>query len=117
MKKATKVFLMFAIIFPLVLLFWPFAEWNDDMDLILRVIPAGATQALLLIVFTLNIVRAIPALLTGGFSVWGTYLFFTSPHWSNATVGDLIVGYVSPFLACLVVLVACLLKKVSRVER
>lgn len=111
MKKATNTLLVFAVIIPLVLLFWPFATWHGIMALILRIIPAIAVQALVCRVCRSNIVRAIPALLTGAFAAWGTYLFFTSPHWINATVGDLIADYVSPFIGCIIVLLAYLLIK------
>ena len=109
MKKTTNILLVFAVIIPLVLLFWPFAEWNDAMSVILRIIPSVAVQVLLCRICKSNIVKTTPTLLTGIFAAWGTYLFFTSPHWSNATVGDLVADYVSPFICCIVVLVACLL--------
>ena len=109
MKKVINTLLVFAVIIPLVLLFWPFATWHDTMDLILRIIPAVAVQALACRICRSNIVSAIPSLLTGAFAAWGTYLFFTSPHWSNATVGGLIADYVSPFIACIVALLICLL--------
>ena len=112
MKKTTNILLVFAIIIPLVLLFWPFAEWHGIVALILRIIPAIAVQALVCRICKSNIVKAVPALLTGTFAAWGTYLFFTSPHWSNATFwGGLIADYVSPFISCLVALIACLLIK------
>ena len=109
MKKVTNTLLVFAVIIPLVLLLWPFATWHGVMALILRMIPAIAVQALVCRVCRSNIVRAIPALLTGAFAAWGTYLFFTSPHWINATAGDLIADNVSPFIGCIAVLLACLL--------
>ena len=111
MKKTTNILLVFAVIIPLVLLFWPFAEWNDAMSIILRIIPSVAVQVLLCRICKPNIVKAVPALLTGAFAAWGTYLFFTSPHWSNATVGGLIADYVSPFICCIVVLITYLLAK------
>lgn len=111
MKKTINILLVVAVIVPVVLLFWPFAMWNNVISLILRVIPSLAVQVLLLRVGKWNIVKEIPVLLTGAFAAWGTYLFFTSPHWSNATVGDLVADYVSPFIACLVALIACLLIK------
>ena len=111
MKKVINTLLVFAVIIPLVLLFWPFATWHGIMALILRIIPAIAVQALVCRIYKSNIVRAIPSLLTGAFAAWGTYLFFTSPHWSNATVGDLVRDNVSPFIGCIVVLLACLLIK------
>ena len=109
MKKITNTLLVFAVIIPLVLLFWPFATWHGIMALILRIVPAIAVQALVCRISKSNIVRAIPALLTGALAVWGTYLFFTSPHWSNATAGDLIADYASHFIGCIAVLLACLL--------
>lgn len=111
MKKVIYAVLVFAVIIPLVLLFWPFSEWHGIMALILRIVPTIAVQVLLCRICKPNIIRAIPALLTGTFAIWGTYLFFTSPHWSNATAGDLIADYVSPFIGCIVVLLACLVTK------
>ena len=109
MKKAINTLLIFAVIIPLVLLFWPFLTWHGIMALILRIVPAIAMQALVCRVCKSNIVRAIPALLTGAFAAWGIYLFFTSPHWINATVGGLIADNISPFIGCIAVLLACLL--------
>ena len=112
MKKTINILLVVALIIPIVLLFWPFAMWNDVISLILRVIPSLAVQVLLFRVGKWNIVKALPILLTGAEAVWGTYLYFTSPHWSNATFwGSLIADYVSPFISCLVALAACLLIK------
>ncbi|MBO5785153.1 MAG: hypothetical protein J6R05_03685 [Bacteroidaceae bacterium] len=112
MKKTINILLVAAVIVPVAFLFWPFAEWNNVMSVILRVIPSVAMQVLFCQMCKPNIVKTIPALLMGAFAVWGTYLFFTSPHWSNATFwGSLIADYVSPFIACLVALIACLLIK------
>lgn len=111
MKKTINILLVVAVIVPVVLLFWPFTMWNDVMAVILRVIPSVAVQLLFCRMCKSNIVKTIPALLTGAFAVWGTYLFFTSPHWSNATVGSLIADYVSPFICCIFVLAAYLLTK------
>lgn len=109
MKKTMGILLTVAIIVPVVLLFWPFAMWNDAMSLILRVVPSLAVQILLCRIEKCYIVKALPTIFTGAFAAWGTYLYFTSPHWSNATFGGLIADYVSPFICCVVVLIACLL--------
>ena len=111
MKKTINILLVVAVIVPVVLLFWPFAMWNDVMSVILRVIASVAVQLLFCRMFKSNIVKTIPALLTGVFAIWGTYLFFASPHWSNATIGGLIADYVSPFICCIVVLITYLLAK------
>ena len=105
MKKTTNLLLVIAIIIPVVLLFWPFAQWNNVMSVILRVIPSLAVQVLLCRIGKQSLVKAIPALLTGVWALWGTYLYFTSPHWSNATFFDLIADYVSPFICCAAVLI------------
>ena len=112
MKKTINILLVVAVIIPIVLLFWPFAMWNDVISLILRVIPSLAVQVLLFRVGKWNIVKELPVLLTGAFAAWGTYLYFTSPHWNNATFwGGLIANYVSPFISCLIAFIACLLIK------
>lgn len=108
MKKTVNILLIIAVIIPVVMLFWPFSMWNDSMSLILRIIPSLAVQTLLFRVGKKNIIRSLPVLLTGAFAAWGTYLYFTSPHWSNATVYDLIADYVSPFICCFIVLGLCL---------
>ena len=57
------------------------------------------------------IVEFIPVFATGALALWGTYLYFTSPHWANAAVGGLIADYVSPFICCFAVLAAHLVTK------
>lgn len=112
MKKTINTLLAVAVIIPIVLLFWPFAMWNNIMLVILRVIPSFAVQILLFRVGKWNIIKIIPILITGIFATWGTYLYFTSPHWVNATFwGSLIADYVSPFISCLNALIVCILAK------
>lgn len=112
MKKSIDALLAVAVVVPIVLLFWPFARWNDAMSLVLRVVPSLAVQILLCRIGKRNIVKALPILLTGAEAAWGTYLYFTSPHWSNATFwGSLIADYVSPFVSCFIALIACLIVK------
>ena len=112
MKKTLNTLLVIAVVVPVVLLFWPFATWNDVMSVILRVIPSFAVQVLLFRVAKWNIVKAIPILVTGAFTAWGTYLYFTSPHWENATFwGSLIADYASPFISCLAALIICIVVK------
>lgn len=118
MKKTIDALLAAAVMIPVVLLFWPFAMWNDAMAVILRVIPAFAVQVLLFRIGKWNIVKALPALLTGALAAWGTYLYYTSPHWSNASFwGSLMADYVSPFISCAAALLICLLiKKKKRAD-
>lgn len=112
MKNTINALLAVAVIIPIVLLMWPFAMWNDVMAVILRVIPSFAGQVLLLRVGKWNIVKTLPVLLTGVLAAWGNYLYFTSPHWINATFwGSLIADYTSPFISCMVALAICILAK------
>ena len=112
MKSVVNTLLWFAVIVPVVLLFWPFAMWNDVMQLLLRVIPAFAVQVLMFRNGKWGIVKWIPILLTGVLAGWGIYLYFTSDHWIHATFwGSLVADYISPFLSCLVSLIICFLEK------
>lgn len=112
MKSVINTFLVFAVIVPIVLLLWPFAMWNDVMQLLLRVIPASAVQVLMFRNGKWGIVKWIPILLTGVLAGWGTYLYFTSDHWIHATFwGSLVADYISPFLSCLIAMFTCSLEK------
>lgn len=111
MKKILNVFLVVAIVVPTVMIFWPFAMWNDAMSLILRVIPSFALQILLFRVGKWNIIKALPILITGFFAALGLYRCFNSQSWSNATFGGIVADYVSPFLSCVIALVICLVVK------
>jgi hypothetical protein len=118
MRRATNILLAIAAAISLVLLFWPFAEWNGVMSVALRVIAAVAAQALFCRVRGLRRVKAAPALLTGALAAWGVYLYLTSPHWIGVTVGDLIADYVAPLIGCMaVLLVHLLLKKNKNIAR
>ena len=109
MKKTINILLIFIAVIPIILLLWPFAMWNDVMNLILRIIPSIAVQALLFRTGKSNIIKTIPVLFTGVIAVWGTYLYFTSSHWINATIWDLIADYVSPVISCIITLLILLL--------
>ena len=105
-QKTINRMLVIISIVSMILLMWPFAMWNDVMLLILRIIPTFAIQILLCRVGKYTIIKMIPLLLTGGLAVWGSYLFYTSPHWINATFwGSLIADYVSPFICCVVTII------------
>lgn len=106
MKKTINISLAFAVAIPLAMLFWPFVTWHGITALLLRIIPAVAIQTLVLRMCKSNIVRILPTLLTVFFAIWGICLFFTSPHWSNATIGDLIGDYISPLIGCIIILFA-----------
>ena len=99
-RSTLNIFLFALFIIPIVLLLWPFAMWGDFASLALRVISAFSAQLLMLNVFKGNILKFIPLALTASMALWGTYLYFTSPHWANATFGNLLADYISPFISC-----------------
>ena len=100
--------LIVGTVLPLVLLFWPFAQWGGSMSLLLRMLPAFSLQLLLC---RFGRCKALSLLLTGMLALWGTYLFCTSPSWVYATLGGLIADYISPFLACAAAYVLSIFKK------
>ena len=87
-------------VLPLVMLFWPFAQWGTGMNLVLRVIPSASLQMIFCKTVRCHVVKLLPVVCAGLFAAWGMYLYFTSPHWSHATVGGLLVDYISPFISC-----------------
>ena len=101
MKKVINIVLGIIFFLSLVLLFWPFVMWNNTISLILRIIPSFAIQLLLCRTGKYIIIKFLPFILTGIHAIWGIYLYFTSAHWVNATVGDLIADYISPFICCI----------------
>lgn len=102
--KSRNKLLLIGFIVPLVLLFWPFAQWGNTMNLLLRVVPAISMQVMLYQAGKHNILKVFPLILTGLFALWGIYLYFTSPHWSYAAFwGSLVAGYISPLIACAIV--------------
>jgi len=69
MKKAINILLVIAVVVPFVLLFWPFIIWNGTMSLILRIISSLSIQLLLYRVGKYAIIKVVPLLLTGAFTV------------------------------------------------
>lgn len=103
-KDGWSVLLIAGTLVPLVMLLWPFAWWGSIMQLILRVIPAVCVQLLLCRWDGCKTVKWIPLLVTGAAALWGMWLYFTSPHWGNATWIGLMCDYGSPCLSCAAVL-------------
>ena len=117
MKKTTNILPLTFTILPLVLLFWPFAQWNSAMSLILRVIPSISAQILLYRTGKHGWIKTVPVVVTGALALWGTYLYFTSSHWQNATVTGLLIDYVSPFICCAAVLAVCFIKRTNSLSK
>ena len=114
MKNINK-WLVYAIVIPLVILFWPmpYKPWNDFVDWILFALPTTAAQILFCRVGKRKAVKVIPAVLTGMWAAWGIYLVCWHPV-SNSIgrrLYELLRVSVSPFLCCLVVLAVFRLRK------
>ena len=73
------------------------APW---IDVLLRISTAFFAQWFCFRAFHKNWLRILPLLLTSLVSVWGFFLFLTSPSWRNATFGHFLRDYASFLLAC-----------------
>jgi len=99
-SKTINYILLAGFFVPVILLFWPFAHWNGTASLILRIVPAISVQQLVCRITKKESIRAVPIAFSAAAALWGTYLYFTSEHWINATAGGLITDYVSMFICC-----------------
>lgn len=111
MDRTRNALLFAGATLPLALLLWPFAGWGAGMSLALRVISALCAQALACRAGSRPLTRALPLLAAGLLAGWGVCLYLTSPHWAQATLGDLLADYVSPFLACVLVYAAAEIRR------
>ena len=108
MKKVNHHLLFAAgVVLPLAILFWPFASWHGLFALVLRMLPAAVLQYLFCSRAKRPWLEAAPLLLTVALAIWGTWLFFTSPHWADATVWGLLADYCSPALAACGIWLSC----------
>lgn len=110
-NRTTNYILLAGSFVPVILLFWPFAYWNDTASLILRIIPAISVQQLVCRNTEKEFIKALPIAFSAAAALWGLYLYFTSSHWVNATVVDLIADYVSMFICCAAVYIAYKIKE------
>lgn len=74
------------------------APW---LDILLRLCTGFFSQWLFFRAFQKNWLRVFPLLLASAFSVWGFFLYLTSPSWRNATFGHFLGDYASFSLACI----------------
>ena len=109
-NRILKILLAAGVIVPLVLLLWPFAQWDGVMAVVLRILPAFCGQALLCGMGKHRWLKAVLPVLTGLLFLWGVYLFFASPHWSDATVGGLLADYAAPLMGCAAACILCRIK-------
>ena len=107
MKKSTiNILCGVGILLPLILLFWPmpYNMWSPMVSTLLRVIPAISAQVLFCGFRKNAWLQILPLVLTGFLAGWGTFLYFTSESWVDATFMGLLADYVSPFIGCAIVL-------------
>lgn len=106
MKKTTiNTLCGVGIILPLILLFWPmpYMMWNPPVSALLRVMPAISAQVLFCGFRKTAWLQVLPLVLTGLLAGWGTFLYFTSESWADATFVGLLADYVSPFIGYAIV--------------
>lgn len=68
----------------------------------LLIIIMASVQIIIYHKFELQILKNLPLFFTILFGLWGTWLYFTSEHWVNAELSDLICGNISPIVGCLI---------------
>ena len=87
-------------VIPLVMLFWPFAQYGTFAGIVLRFAVAFCLQLLLCRVKVHRIVAVIPTAVSLAVALWGGYLFLTSESWINATLGGYVADYVTMLFGC-----------------
>ena len=87
-------------VIPLVMLFWPFAQYGTAAGIALRFAAAFCLQLLFCRIKAHRIVAAIPMAVALAIALWGGYLFLTSESWINATLGGYIADYVTMLFGC-----------------
>lgn len=69
---------------------------------ILLIIIAISIQILFCRVFNWRILKIVPVFLTLLLALWGTWLYLTSESWMNAEFSDLLCGYITPLIGCVI---------------
>lgn len=100
MKKALSLILFLVCLYILFMQGFGFPSIPPAVDLILRLFAAGSIQIFFCICFRKNMLQLFPLMLTLALALWGTWLFFTSDSWRNASILDLLADYCSPAFAC-----------------
>lgn len=97
MKSKLNITLTIIAIFALFLLFFPMADWNRFMEVLLRVVPAFCIQWVFCRKFRSKLLKILPILLTGLAFLWGVYMAFVqNPDWGSLPWTYLILYYGSP---------------------
>ena len=73
------------------------APW---INVLLRLSTCFFAQWLFFRAYRKNWLRILPLLLTTLVSIWGFFLYLTSPSWRNATFGHFMADYAAFFLGC-----------------
>ncbi|MBR5251356.1 MAG: hypothetical protein IKV52_00850 [Oscillospiraceae bacterium] len=87
-------------VIPIVMLFWPFAQYGTVAGIMLRFVAAFCLQAFFCRIKVHRIVAAIPMTVALVIALWGGYLLLTSESWINATLGGYIADYVTMLFGC-----------------
>lgn len=98
-----ELFILSLLLYCIVL--WLVPSIHPLLSLLIHILPAVFAQLLMCSVGKQKLIHALPLLATSALAAWGTWLFFTSEHWANATFASLLIDYLSPAIACIIVFV------------
>lgn len=70
------------------------------LDALLRFCAALCIQLLAMRLRRYPMLHVVPSLLAFFLTVWGFFLFLTSPSWQSATFGHFLADYATPLLGC-----------------
>ena len=81
-----------------------FSGYGPDniIQAILLIIIALSIQILFCRLFSWRILKTLPLFFALILAVWGTWLYLTSESWMNAEFSDLLCGYITPFIGCVI---------------
>ena len=79
---------------------WLFPGLAPWIDVLLRIGAAFFAQWLFFRACQKKMLQFLPLLIAAVVTVWGYFLYLTSPSWQNATFGHFLGDYASFFVAC-----------------
>lgn len=104
-KRIIDILLATGLLAAIALIFQYIWSIGDVLHAAARLTAGFCGQLLLCRLPVFRVIKALPAIATGILALWGAYLFFFSASWSSATVGNLIIDYVTPFIGCITALI------------
>ena len=113
-NRIDTILTCFAIIPILIVLGVQFFTGGNPINiviLLLYITSSFCLQALALDVIKWKYVKILPLIVALIIATRGIFFYNTSSSWMNATLEDLIVDYISPFIGCIIALCVSKFKK------